>query len=513
MSKADVGRPRGVIVPVVAGALGLALGAAPLMPSAGGPSTWLALGETLATIFEPAGAATDMAPTAAAAPASDASLAPGARIYLAAFGSAPDVVVETQIREPNARDNADADAAKVESDTIGRWIFSMPVGRFEISTDDGRITVIEQDGRPIPAERYTFRQGRLVVKDAAGQTLLDVDLDAEPAPAPARAKRWAFESRRAVPGAPNAVGGDVVVRRAAPEGPAPRSMVGVTLVEPDEALLRHFELEPGSATMVSAVRKELPAAAAGLKPFDLVVAVDGRRGVTPESLRALIGAAAPGANVTLRVIQKGQERDVTLTLAPYDAKIIDDDNEANWLGMSRRIEEEVRQQMQRQFGGQARNEGFWVPEGAIEIESQRLRELLARRGAAALDDDRADEHHRAAMRELERHLADRANDLAGQLAPFNEGGLDDVRVGRSPRGTLVMRGANRADTDRARELEARLARIEALLAELARRQGIDPPPPIVVEPILTPATPTTPETPATPAGGSGEAPKPQVYWQ
>jgi putative serine protease PepD len=66
---------------------------------------------------------------------------------------------------------------------------------------------------------------------------------------------------------------------------------------------------------IAQVRSGTPAAAAGLKAGDLVVAVDGRRIFSGEALRAAIEARRPGATVTLRVVRGGATLTVRAHLA------------------------------------------------------------------------------------------------------------------------------------------------------------------------------------------------------
>jgi putative serine protease PepD len=63
------------------------------------------------------------------------------------------------------------------------------------------------------------------------------------------------------------------------------------------------------------VTEGAPAAAAGLRARDAVVAVDGRPLEGADALVAQIRALRPGTEVTLTVVRDGASRDVTVTLA------------------------------------------------------------------------------------------------------------------------------------------------------------------------------------------------------
>jgi S1-C subfamily serine protease len=82
------------------------------------------------------------------------------------------------------------------------------------------------------------------------------------------------------------------------------------LVEPtggqDGALVQ--EVAPGS-----------PAAKAGLRPGDLVVAIDGQSVADYGELGARIRAHKPGDQVTLKVVRGGSETTITATLSQRPA--------------------------------------------------------------------------------------------------------------------------------------------------------------------------------------------------
>lgn len=93
-----------------------------------------------------------------------------------------------------------------------------------------------------------------------------------------------------------------------PERPEGRPWLGVSW---DEVNPRG----PGAGGVrLTAVAPGGPAAAAGLAPGDVIVAVDDEPIATGDDLRALLGASGPGAVVTLKVLREGRTRDVVATL-------------------------------------------------------------------------------------------------------------------------------------------------------------------------------------------------------
>jgi putative serine protease PepD len=57
-----------------------------------------------------------------------------------------------------------------------------------------------------------------------------------------------------------------------------------------------------------------PAERAGMRPGDVIVAIDGHPVSTPDELVVLLRTRQPGDEVTLRYVRDGVEAEVTLTL-------------------------------------------------------------------------------------------------------------------------------------------------------------------------------------------------------
>ena len=72
---------------------------------------------------------------------------------------------------------------------------------------------------------------------------------------------------------------------------------------------------PGSGALVSVVLPRSPAATAGLRTADVVIAVDGRPVHGRNDMRRLMATRAPGERVVVSTLRAGQPRDVTVTTA------------------------------------------------------------------------------------------------------------------------------------------------------------------------------------------------------
>ncbi|OLS45910.1 hypothetical protein BV509_17140, partial [Rhodovulum sulfidophilum] len=67
-------------------------------------------------------------------------------------------------------------------------------------------------------------------------------------------------------------------------------------------------------TMIVDVTADSPAAKAGLRKGDIVLAVDGQEVTGPRDLTRFIATDAPGTDVSLNVLRAGKSMDVSVTL-------------------------------------------------------------------------------------------------------------------------------------------------------------------------------------------------------
>ena len=88
-------------------------------------------------------------------------------------------------------------------------------------------------------------------------------------------------------------------------GAVTRGWVGVELQEITPELAESFKLGTTAGVLVAGVQRGSPAERAGIKPGDIVVAVEGKQATDPESMRNLIVALVPGKQTALKV-KRGQ---------------------------------------------------------------------------------------------------------------------------------------------------------------------------------------------------------------
>ena len=102
--------------------------------------------------------------------------------------------------------------------------------------------------------------------------------------------------------------------------PKPRVMLGVTMSQPGNPLREHFELDEDGGILIDGVIEGLPAAKAGLKKYDIIVAINGRKPATQQGLRKLLSVKDPGDQITLTIIRKGKAKELLIELEGYKAE-------------------------------------------------------------------------------------------------------------------------------------------------------------------------------------------------
>jgi serine protease Do len=98
-------------------------------------------------------------------------------------------------------------------------------------------------------------------------------------------------------------------------GRVSRGYIGVALRDVDPDLQSSLNLDRATGALVQDVTEGSPADRAGLKPYDLVTAVDGRDIDVNDELIREISARSPGTTARLDVVRDGRHRTVAVKLA------------------------------------------------------------------------------------------------------------------------------------------------------------------------------------------------------
>jgi uncharacterized coiled-coil protein SlyX len=173
------------------------------------------------------------------------------------------------------------------------------VGTITRDNDEFAINLDDEEGNPVAASSGS---------GSSPTNLALIERDA------ARARRdavWAArDAARAAASAAPAASGDW--------GTPPKSMLGVTLESPGEALSSHLGINRETATLLTSVSDGLPAAKAGLKLYDVITEVNGEP-ASPDTLRRFLREKQPGDILALKVARGGERKDISVTLEAYDA--------------------------------------------------------------------------------------------------------------------------------------------------------------------------------------------------
>lgn len=191
-------------------------------------------------------------------------------------------------------------------------------GTWTVTNKNGKVTV-EHDGKKIDKDRVRDRRGQIEVLDEHGKVIKRLPsaniaisrgglnrmfLTAPPAPAAPRAPRAAVAPRGFAIAAPN----------------APKVMLGVTMSDADEELLEQLGIDSG--VLLVTVRKDLPAAKAGLQAKDVIFEADGKDDLDEESLREILKEKNPGDELKVKVKRKGEDKEFTIKLEKYDGGVL-----------------------------------------------------------------------------------------------------------------------------------------------------------------------------------------------
>ena len=106
----------------------------------------------------------------------------------------------------------------------------------------------------------------------------------------------------------------VVLEQIIKSGTVTRGWIGVELQPITPALAESFKLGTLEGAVINGVLNGGPAANAGAKPGDVLVSIDGKPIVDPQSVLNVVTGIAPGSTAQLKLKRKGQDLELAVTV-------------------------------------------------------------------------------------------------------------------------------------------------------------------------------------------------------
>src|SRR5262249_53952429 len=111
-----------------------------------------------------------------------------------------------------------------------------------------------------------------------------------------------------------------VVNQLKEKGVVTRGWIGVQIQPVTPDIAEGLGLKNAQGALVAEPQSDGPAVKAGILAGDVITAVNGISVKDARDLARQIGSMAPGANARLTVVQKGQEKSVSVTLGELPAQ-------------------------------------------------------------------------------------------------------------------------------------------------------------------------------------------------
>lgn len=327
----------------------------------------------------------------------------------------------------------------------------------------------EVNGKAVPAERIKRE----------GNTVTILDENGKPVGSPIHVGANPFGNGLTVAGGN---GGIALIQPGqaasawAPANPPP-VMLGVTMSEADEGVLKHLGVE-GSAIQIDTVRDGLPAAKAGLKAEDLVVSINGQSPATSQKLREILRSSKPGDELKLHVIRRGQAQDITVKLEAYDAAQLGNVVGGMEVPMGGRfptldsLPGLTTVPGWRNFNSDELNQELKEARAQIEEALKNVKE------SAKFDSDKIRQEVSAALEKAMESLSEQREKLAkeheGLMRRWNVYTSPEGQSGRSralvaPEQGLVLTVPQAEQNSKVEELEDRLTRMEKMLDAISKK--------------------------------------------
>jgi serine protease Do len=120
-----------------------------------------------------------------------------------------------------------------------------------------------------------------------------------------------------------------VMERLISGGKVTRGYLGIKLQDINSGLAEQFNLPDQNGALVDDVLPDTPAAKAGIKSGDVLIAFNGKSVTDSESLMLAVSECAPGASATVELLRNGHAQTVAVMLGELPADAMQNQNDQN----------------------------------------------------------------------------------------------------------------------------------------------------------------------------------------
>jgi serine protease Do len=110
-----------------------------------------------------------------------------------------------------------------------------------------------------------------------------------------------------------------VINQLKTNGRVVRGYMGVTIQDLNDEMKRSMKLQNYDGAVISNVEKGSPAEQAGLKPYDVIISVNGHRVKNNTEVRDLVASLKPNTDAELGIVRDGKEQTVTVKVQEMKA--------------------------------------------------------------------------------------------------------------------------------------------------------------------------------------------------
>ncbi|MHB1083461.1 MAG: trypsin-like peptidase domain-containing protein [Thiobacillus sp.] len=223
-----------------------------------------------------------------------------------------DTLSDIALIKVDAKDLPTVKIGRADTLRVGQWVLAIgsPFG-FEQSASQGIVSAL---GRSLPGDAYVpFVQTDVPINPGnSGGPLIDL------AGRVVGVNAQIYSSSGGNQGVAFAIPVDVAMQVAAQlkaDGKVTRGWLGIGIQEVGQALASSFKLDQPTGALVASVAPGSPAAAAGIRPGDVIRSYDGKAIVEASDLPPDVAVTPPGHDAALTVWRNGRSIGVSVTIA------------------------------------------------------------------------------------------------------------------------------------------------------------------------------------------------------